>query len=107
MWKTSPMIIVQGVFQVAAENREQFLAESLKTQGISRGEQGCIEYVFAADPVDDGRVVLSERWETRTDLEAHIATMTARIKTEPEDGPARVKPFSRLVSFFEATETQL
>lgn len=101
------MIIVQGVFQIASEDREQYLAETLKTQGISRAEQGCIEYVFAADPVDDGRVVLSERWETRSDLEAHIAAMTARIEAEPEGGPQRVKPLSREVSFFEATETQL
>ncbi len=46
------MIIVQGVFRVRADERDRYLAESVDTQRISRGEPGCLEYVLAADPLD-------------------------------------------------------
>lgn len=107
--ETGPMIIVQGVFEVEAGQREQYLAETLETQRISRSEDGCIEYVFAADPVKPGRVILSERWETRAHLDAHLAALTARRKEEAEsDGrPDEVKPFNREIKAFEATEVDL
>ena len=101
------MIIVQGVFRVAAENREQYLAESLETQRISRGEQGCIEYVLAADPLEADRVVLSERWDTRSDLDAHMEALTARRAQAAEDGAVTIKPLHRDVSFFEVGEVDI
>ena len=45
--------------------------------GRSRAEQGCIEYVIAADPVDPGRAVLFERWASQADLDAHLAALRA------------------------------
>lgn len=101
------MIIVQGVFRIAPEDREQFLAESIELQRISRSEPGCIEYVFAGDPVESDRVILSERWEQRADLDAHIAAMTARRAASAGDGEQRAAPVSRDVSFFEASEFDL
>lgn len=98
------MIIVQGVFEVAAEERDQYLAETLDTQRISRNEAGCVEYVFAPDPVEPGRVILSERWETRADLDAHLEALTARRNEPAADGPAPVKPLSRELLVFEANE---
>lgn len=95
------MIVVQGVFRVAESDREQYLAESLETQRISRGEHGCIEYVVAPDPLDDGRVILSERWETRADLDAHVEALTARRAAAAEAGETPVPPLSREVLFFE------
>ncbi len=103
---TVDMIVVQGVFHIAEHERERFLAESLEAQRISRGEKGCIEYVFAADPLDSGRVVLSERWETRGDLDAHIAALTKRREDAAVDAD-RVTALSREVVFLEATEISL
>ncbi len=103
---TVDMIVVQGVFQIAEQDREGFIAETLEAQRISRGETGCIEYVFAADPLEAGRVVLSERWDTRRDLDAHIAAMTARREAAGADTD-RVSPLSREVVFLEATEFSL
>ncbi len=100
------MIVVQGVFRVAEQDREAFLAQSIETQEISRGEKGCIEYVFAADPLDPGRVVLSERWETREDLDAHLAALAARREDAAADDD-RVTPLSREVVFLDATEFSL
>jgi quinol monooxygenase YgiN len=49
----------------------------------SRAEPGCIDYVFSADPLDDTRVVLFERWEDKASLAAHLAAMRA---ARPQDG---------------------
>jgi len=97
------MIIVQGVFRVQDGDRERYLAESLETQRISRGETGCLEYVFAADPLDDGRVVLSERWASRADLDAHLEALLARREAAAADGATPLVPISREVDFFEVT----
>ncbi len=101
------MIIVQGVFQIAPEDRKQFLAESIELQQTSRSEPGCIEYVFAEDPVESDRIILSERWERRADLDAHIEAMTARRAASADNGEQRAAPLSREVSFFEASEISL
>ena len=101
------MIIVQGVFRIAPEDREQFLAESLELQQISRAEPGCIEYVFAADPVESDRMILSERWQSRADLDAHLEAMAARRAARADYGEQRAAPVSRDVSFFEASEFDL
>ena len=33
---------------------------------------GCLAYVFAADPVVDGRIHIYEQWATPADLDAHF-----------------------------------
>jgi quinol monooxygenase YgiN len=72
------MVIVQGVFRVAPEDRDAFLAQSVAGMVASRAEQGCVEYVMAADPVEADRVVLSERWASMGDLEAHLQRASER-----------------------------
>lgn len=67
------MVVVGGVFEVDPEQREAFLAGRLELMRRSRAERGCLEYTFAADPLDSGRVVLFERWESQADLDAHLA----------------------------------
>ncbi len=101
------MIIVQGVFTIDEGEREQYLAQTLDMQRISRSEPGCIEYVFAADPLDLGRVVLSERWESRADLDAHIKAQTERRAAEPEGVTPPIVPTQRMIHFFEAEEFEL
>ncbi|HZQ83349.1 MAG TPA: putative quinol monooxygenase [Acidimicrobiales bacterium] len=72
------MVIVQGTFRVAPEDRDAFLAQSVAGMVSSREEQGCIEYVMAADPVEGDRVVLSERWASMADLEEHLRRAAER-----------------------------
>ena len=71
------MVIVGGTFEVDPSQREQFLASRLEMMRASRGEPGCLEYTFAADPIEPGRVVLYERWESQADLDAHLAALRA------------------------------
>jgi quinol monooxygenase YgiN len=81
------MVIVGGVFTVDPEHREAFLAGRKGIMEHSRAEQGCIEYTFSADPLDPGRVVLFEKWETQEDLDAHLAGLSeasAPAVTGPE-----------------------
>jgi quinol monooxygenase YgiN len=71
------MVIVGGTFLVDPDQREQFLAERHGLIRTSRGESGCLEYVFSADPIDPSRVVLFERWTNQEALDAHIADLRA------------------------------
>lgn len=81
------MVIVAGVFTVDTGQREAFLEGRKALMAHSRAEQGCVEYTFAADPLEDGRVVLFEKWLTQADLDAHLAGLavaSAPAVTGPE-----------------------
>lgn len=71
------MVIVGGSFQVEPQLRAQYIAERSELMRRSRAERGCREYTFSADPLDPGRVVLFERWESRDDLDAHLGAARA------------------------------
>lgn len=82
------MLIVGGVFKVEPARRDEFLRSRESLMQASRSEAGCLEYVFAADPLEDGRVVLFERWESRQaladHLEANRVRQSQRDPSEPE-----------------------
>ena len=71
-------VIVQGVFVVDAQERDRFIEASLEGMRASRSEAGCVEYVFAADPLEVDRVVLSERWESMELLQQHLSGQASR-----------------------------
>jgi quinol monooxygenase YgiN len=77
------MVIVGGTFQVEPGLREQYLAERSELMRRSRSERGCLEYIFSADPLDPGRVVLFEVWESQDDLDAHRAATRSRAPASP------------------------
>lgn len=84
------MLIVAGVFEVAPEQREEFLAGREEAMRISRSEPGCHDYVFSADPLEPGIVRLYERWESQEALDAHLQALRAREASAPRtDPPAR------------------
>jgi quinol monooxygenase YgiN len=95
------MVIVQGVFVLKPEDREGFLAASLDSISRSRAEDGCLEYVMAADPVDAGRVVLSERWASPEHLEAHLANITAQRADSGGQAAGRPAPISHEITLFD------
>ena len=69
------MVIVGGSFHVDPAQRDEFIAERLELMRHSRAEDGCLEYTMAVDPLEPGRVVLTERWATRDALDAHLAAL--------------------------------
>ncbi len=85
------MVIVGGAFQVDPGERDAFVAERAEVMRRSRAEQGCIEYVMAADPLEPGRVVLFERWASQADLDAHLAGMSSGSDSDrPSIAPTSV-----------------
>lgn len=71
-------MIVQGVFDLEPEERDRFIEATKAGMESSRAEEGCLEYVFAADPLDPARVILSERWESMELLKKHMAGQAGR-----------------------------
>lgn len=71
------MVIVAGYFIVDPGQREQFLQGRAGVMQKSRAEAGCITYAFSPDPLDSGRVLLFERWESKAALGDHLTAMRA------------------------------
>jgi quinol monooxygenase YgiN len=91
------MLILTGPFELAPEDRDAFLASRVEGMRTSRAEQGCLAYVFSADPLEPGRVLLFEQWETEEDLAAHAAAMQAARKAAPPK-PADAPPSPKVLS---------
>jgi quinol monooxygenase YgiN len=88
------VVIVGGWFEVDPNERDAFLAQQVDSMRRSRAERGCIEYVIAADPVEPGRAVLFERWESQADLDAHLAALRQTPKSDaPSVTPTAVSIF--------------
>jgi quinol monooxygenase YgiN len=66
------MLIVAGHFDVDPAEREEFIADRVEIIRASRAEPGCITYAFSADPIEPGRVLLFERWESKPALATHL-----------------------------------
>ena len=94
------MLIVAGSFVVAAADRDAFIEGRRSAMSGSRAEPGCLEYVFAADPLDPERVVLFERWADQAALDAHLAGMRAqRSSGSAPQGPRVEVRSSEIVKY--------
>ena len=71
------MLIVAGHFDVDPAERDEFITSKLDAMRGTRTENGCLEYVMSADPVDATRVVLFERWADQAAFDGHMAAMAA------------------------------
>ncbi|HLI00474.1 MAG TPA: antibiotic biosynthesis monooxygenase [Acidimicrobiales bacterium] len=98
------MVIVQGVFWVDPDQVAAFVEGRKATMDASRDDRGCLEYVFAADPLTPGRVILSERWESRQALEEHGAAGRARAEAAGHPAPA-VEPLRREIVAYEVSDS--
>jgi len=96
------MVIVQGVFSVEPGDRDRFVEMSVESMRVSRQEEGCLEYVMAADPLDPARVVLSERWESMDHLQEHLA----RQRSAPRGLESRPVPQSVEVTLYEVESSR-
>ena len=92
------MVIVQGVFEVEPSERDQFLDARIDRIRSSRREDGCLEYVVAADPLDPGRVIISERWESMDHLQRHFDGLTQQADA---GRAARPEPISTQITLYE------
>jgi quinol monooxygenase YgiN len=78
------MVIVAGYFDVDPTRREEFIADRLEAMARSRAEPGCITYAFSGDPIDLGRVLLFERWESKAALAVHLEVLSSAPRPDSD-----------------------
>ena len=64
------MIIVAGHINVEPQQREPYLAGSVRVVEKARGAAGCLDFAITADLIDPGRVNIFERWESQAAVKA-------------------------------------
>ncbi|MEV5848662.1 putative quinol monooxygenase [Streptomyces sp. NPDC051985] len=96
------IVIVQGSFSVDPAHRDRVLKATSEGVRTARAQEGCLEYVIAADPLDPGRVVISERWESRELLDRHLAEQRRNQPAVPS-GP-RPTVSERVVLVYEVAD---
>lgn len=68
------MIVIIGSFRVPPSMIDIVRPVMETMIKASRAEDGCIEYAYALDVLDEGLVRVSEKWRDRDALEAHFRT---------------------------------
>lgn len=66
-------VIVMGEFRLPAENLEAARPAMERVVTLTRAEDGCLGYSYAADMFDPGLIRISEKWESAEALAAHLA----------------------------------
>jgi len=57
------MLIIAGHLIVDPADRSTFLDANAEVVGRARQATGCLDFVQAADPIDDRRINIFERWD--------------------------------------------
>ena len=68
------MILVSGVFEIDAADRDRAMAAAQVMAAASREEGGCRKYAFYADIEKADRFRVFEEWEDLEALETHFQT---------------------------------
>lgn len=63
-------VIVSGWLRVAPEARGGYLAECRPVIEAARTAPGCLDFHLSADPLDDGRINVYERWRDEASVES-------------------------------------
>ncbi|CAA0106359.1 Uncharacterised protein [Halioglobus japonicus] len=66
-------VLIAGTLNFPGGNREQALADTASLVADTRGQQGCLHYVWSADPTSTTRCYVFEKWASVEDLAAHLA----------------------------------
>jgi quinol monooxygenase YgiN len=64
------MVIIAGHLLVAAEQRDAYLADARPVIEAARASDGCLDFSLTADLVDQERIVVFERWDSRQAVDA-------------------------------------
>jgi quinol monooxygenase YgiN len=62
------MIIVSGRILLRAGKRLEFMKQSFDSMVQARRAHGCLDFVVAADPIEEDRVNIYEAWESEDAL---------------------------------------
>ena len=67
------MIAIIGHIDVEPAERDRLVDATVELQRSTQSEEpGCLVYTIAADPVDAGRIRITELWESAEALDAHF-----------------------------------
>lgn len=66
-------VLISGTVHIDAENRDKALAECAELMEKTREQDGCMHYVWSADPTSATRIYVFERWENSETLSKHLA----------------------------------
>jgi quinol monooxygenase YgiN len=67
------MIIIAGSLSFDPADREDVLASLAEVTAASRGDPGCVEYVWSEDTEAPNTFRFFECWDTQAALDAHLA----------------------------------
>ncbi|BCY08088.1 putative quinol monooxygenase [Actinoplanes sp. L3-i22] len=62
------MIIIAGELRVAPDDRDDYLTAVAGVARLARRAPGCHDFTQSADPIESGRILVYERWESDDDL---------------------------------------
>ena len=84
-------IIVAGWMDYEAGDRETMLKALVELGRRTREEEpGCLDYAMTADPTDEQRIRVYERWTSRQALDEHFTTPHIKDFRAAVAGLARV-----------------
>jgi quinol monooxygenase YgiN len=66
-------ILIAGTVEIDAEKRDAALAEAAALMADTRAQNGCVHYVWSADPTTATRIYVFENWDSTENLAAHLA----------------------------------
>jgi len=66
------LIIIAGTITIDPDKVEAALAAVAPMMVATQAEEGCMEYVFSADPLLPGCLRVFEQWENEDALRAHF-----------------------------------
>ncbi len=66
------LIVIMGTFRIAPDRLGEARPAMEAMITASRAEAGCLAYAYADDLVDPGLIRVSEIWESRAALAAHL-----------------------------------
>jgi quinol monooxygenase YgiN len=79
-------VAVIGQFRMPSENMEAARPMMRKVMLATRAEHGCIEYNYAEDVLDPGLIRVSELWDSREQLSAHLVSPHMAVWAEERAG---------------------
>ena len=95
------MIVVVGQFRLPASRMDEARPVMAKVMLATRAEAGCIEYNYAVDVLDPGLIRVSELWQSRAQLAAHMQTPHMALWVQERAGLGLTE---RSISVFEADD---
>ncbi|MFI6935340.1 putative quinol monooxygenase [Streptomyces sp. NPDC050287] len=84
-------IIVAGWMDYEAADRDTMLGHLVEVGTRTRAEEpGCLDYAMTADPADNRRIRVYERWVSQQALDEHFTTAHIKDFREATTGLTRV-----------------